>query len=68
MTFNADGTGSLQRDKFIEKNTFVDKGSSFEMNRENSKTPVTQEYRIDGDTLYVKNAELGTENVYTKKK
>ena len=68
MTFNADGTGSLQRDKIVEKMTFVDKGSSFEMKTEYAKEPVTKDYRIDGDTLYVKNTELGIEDAYTRKK
>ena len=68
-TFNADGTGYLQRDQIIEKMTFADKGDgTFEMSTEHAKTPITEGYRIEGDTLYMIDPELGIEETYTRKK
>ena len=69
MTFNADGTGYLKRDDVVEKITFTDKGNgTYEMTAEHSGTPITQGYRIEGDTLYSINLELGIEEAYTRKK
>ena len=68
ITFNADGTGCLQREDRIENFTFTDKGNgSYEMSAEHSKTKITQGYRIEGDTLYTINMELGIEEAYTRK-
>ncbi len=67
-TFNADGTGYLQRDTIIEKMTFADKGDgTFEMSTEHVKTPIKSGYRIEGDTLYTIDLKLGIEEVYTRK-
>ena len=68
LTFNADGTGFLKHDDVTEKFTFADKGNgTYELSAEHSKTPITQGYRIDGDTLYTINLELGIEEAYTRK-
>ena len=68
-TFNADGTGYLQRGEIIEKMTFADKGDgTFEMSTEHAKTPITEGYRIEGDTLYTIDPKLGFEDAYTRKK
>ena len=68
MTFNADGAGYMKRDDSIEKITFADKGNgTLEMSAEHSKTPITQGYRIDGDTLYMRNEEIGIEDAFTRK-
>ena len=67
-TFNADGTGYLQRGEIIEKITFADKGDgTFEMSTEHAKTPITEGYRIEGDTLYTYDLKLGFEDAYTRK-
>ena len=66
--FNADGTGYLQRGEIIEKITFADKGDgTFEMSTEHAKTPITEGYRIEGDTLYTSDLKLGFEDAYTRK-
>lgn len=66
--FNADGTGYLQRGEIIEKITFADKGDgTFEMSTEHAKTPITEGYRIEGDTLYTYDLKLGFEDAYTRK-
>ena len=66
--FNADGTGYLQRGEIIEKMTFADKGDgTFEMSTEHAKTPITEGYRIEGDTLYLIDMKLGIEEAYTRK-
>ena len=66
--FNADGTGYLQRGEIIEKFTFADKGDgTFEMSTEHAKTPITEGYRIEGDTLYTYDLKLGFEDAYTRK-
>ena len=68
-TFNADGTGYLQRDQIIEKMTFADKGDgTFEMSTERVQKPIKSGYRIEGDTLYMIDPELGIEETYTRKK
>ena len=68
ITFQADGTGYLQREDKIEKFTFAGKGSgSYEMSTERAKTPITQEYRIEGDTLYAINSKLSIQEAYTRK-
>lgn len=67
-TFNADGTGFLQRGTIIEKFTFADKGDgTFEMTTEHVKNPVKTGYRIEGDTLYQIALTLGLEDAYTRK-
>ena len=66
--FNADGTGYLQRGEIIEKITFRDNGDgTFEMSTEHAKTPITEGYRIEGDTLYMIEMKLGIEEAYTRK-
>ena len=66
--FNADGTGYLQRGEIIEKITFADKGDgTFEMSTEHAKTPITEGYRIEGDTLYTYDLKLGFEDAFTRK-
>lgn len=68
-TFNADGTGYLQRGEKIEKITFADKGDgTYEMSAEHAPTPIKSGYRIEGDTLYSIDLKLGIEEVYTRKK
>lgn len=68
MTFFADGTGLLQREDNTKKFTFADKGNgSYEMSTQHSKKPITQEYRIEGDTLYTITTELGFTEEYTRK-
>ena len=69
-TFNADGTGYLQRGEKIEKITFADKGDgTYEMSAEHAPTPIIKSgYRIEGDTLYSIDLKLGIEEVYTRKK
>ena len=67
-TFHADGTGYLQRGEIIEKMTFADKGDgTFEMSTERVKTPIKSGYRIEGDTLYMIDPDLGIEDAYTRK-
>ncbi|MBQ6173276.1 MAG: hypothetical protein IJK28_01475 [Clostridia bacterium] len=67
-TFHADGTGYLQRGEIIEKITFADKGDgTFEMSTERVKTPIKSGYRIEGDTLYMIDPDLGIEDAYTRK-
>ena len=67
-TFNADGTGTLQRGEIIEKMTFADKGDgTFEMSTEHAQTPIKEGYRIEGDTLYTIDLKLGFEDAYTRK-
>ena len=67
-TFNADGTGFLQRGEIIEKITFADKGDgTFEMSAEHAQTPIKEGYRIEGDTLYTFDLKLGIEDAYTRK-
>ena len=67
-TFNADGTGYLQRGEIIEKMTFADKGNgTFEMSTEHAKNPITEGYRIEGDMLYTIDLKLGIEDAYTRK-
>ena len=67
-TFNADGTGYLQRDQITEKMTFADKGDgTFEMSTEHAQTPIKSGYRIEGDTLYTIDTELSIEEAYTRK-
>ena len=67
-TFNADGTGYLQRGEIIEKFTFADKGDgTFEMSTERVQKPIKQGYRIEGDTLYTIDPDLGIEEAYTRK-
>ncbi len=67
-TFNADGTGYLKRGEIIEKMTFADKGDgTFEMSTEHAQTPIKSGYRIEGDTLYTIDTELGIEEAYTRK-
>lgn len=67
-TFNADGTGYLQRGEIIEKITFADKGDgTYEMSTERIRKPIKQGYRIEGDTLYTIDPELGIEEAYTRK-
>ena len=69
LTFNADGTGTLQRGEIIEKMTFADKGNgTFEMSTEHAKNPITEGYRIEGDTLYTIDQKLSIEDAYTRKK
>ena len=66
--FNADGTGYLQRGEIIEKITFADKGDgTYEMSTEHAQTPITEGYRIEGDTLYTIDPDLGIEEAYTRK-
>ena len=66
--FNADGTGYLQRGEKIEKITFADKGDgTYEMSAEHAPTPIKSGYRIEGDTLYTIDPELGIEEAYTRK-
>ena len=68
-TFNADGTGYLQRGEIIEKMTFADKGDgTFEMSTEHAQTPIQSGYRIEGDTLYTIDPNLGIEEAYTRKR
>ena len=67
-TFNADGTGYLQRGDKIEKITFADKGDgTYEMSAEHAPTPTKSGYRIEGDTLYMIEIKLGIEEAYTRK-
>ena len=67
-TFNADGTGTLQRGEIIEKMTFADKGDgTFEMSTERVQKPIKQGYRIEGDTLYTVDPDLGIEEAYKRK-
>ena len=67
-TFNADGTGYLQRGGIIEKMTFADKGDgTFEMSTEHARNPIKSGYRIEGDTLYQIELKLGIEEAYTRK-
>ena len=67
-TFNADGTGYLQRGEITEKITFADNGDgTYKMSTEHVQTPITEGYRIEGDTLYLIDKELGIEEAYTKK-
>ncbi len=67
-TFNADGTGYLQRGEITEKITFADKGDgTFEMSTERIQKPIKQGYRIEGDTLYTIDPDLGIEEAYTRK-
>ena len=66
--FNADGTGYLQRGEIIEKFTFADKGNgTYEMSTERVQKPIKQGYRIEGDTLYTIDPDLGIEEAYTRK-
>ena len=66
--FNADGTGYLQRGEIIEKITFADKGDgTFEMSTERVQKPIKQGYRIEGDTLYTIDPDLGIEEAYMRK-
>ena len=67
-TFNADGTGYLQRGEIIEKMTFADKGDgTFEMSTEHAQNPIKSGYRIEGDTLIMSDLKLGIEESYTRK-
>ena len=67
LVFNADGTGYLQRGEIIEKITFADKGDgTYEMSTEHAQTPITEGYRIEGDTLYTIDIKLGIEDAYTR--
>ena len=68
ITFNADGTGYLQRGEITEKMTFADKGDgTYEMSKEHEQAPITEGYRIEGDTLYTIDLKLGIEEAYTRK-
>ena len=68
-TFNADGTGYLTRGEIIEKFTFADKGNgTYEMSTEHAQPVIKEEYRIEGDTLYLIDTKLGIEEAYTRKK
>lgn len=67
-TFNADGTGYLQRGEITEKITFADNGDgTYKMSTEHVQTPITEGYRIEGDTLYLIDRQLGIEEAYTRK-
>ena len=67
-TFNADGTGYLQRGEITEKITFADNGDgTYKMSTEHAQTPITEGYRIEGDTLYLIDKKLGIEEAYTRK-
>ena len=37
------------------------------MSTEHAKTPITEGYRIEGDTLYTYDLKLGFEDAYTRK-
>ena len=68
ITFNADGTGYLQRGNITEKITFADNGDgTYKMSTEHAQKPITEGYRIEGDTLYKIDMELGIEEAYTRK-
>ena len=41
---------------------------TFEMSATHAKTPIREGYRIEGDTLYTMDLELGIEEAYTRKK
>ena len=68
MTFNTDGTGSLNWPDRSTKFTFADKGNNtYEMTAEKTNNTITMGYRIEGDTLYSINQQLGIEEAYTRK-
>ena len=58
----------MQRGEITEKMTFADKGDgTYEMSTEHAQAPITEGYRIEGDTLYTIDLKLGIEEAYTRK-
>ena len=65
-TFNEDGTGVYDAAGTELEFTYKDNGNSIEMTYDNTTEPSVYEYRIEGDTLIIKDS-LGSDVKYNKK-
>ena len=65
-TFNEDGTGIYEAAGSELEFTYKDNGNSIEITYDNTTDPYVYEYRIDGDSLIIKDS-IGSDVKYNKK-